>query len=46
MLRPFVRIGILTVALSLFPRPLVASPITIDFESLSDQVCRTRSLRV
>lgn len=36
MLRPFVRIGILTVALFWFPRPLVASPITIDFESLND----------
>ena len=36
MLRPFVRIGILTVALFWFPRPLLASPITIDFESLSD----------
>lgn len=35
-MRPFVRIGILTVALFWFPRPLVASPITIDFESLND----------
>jgi hypothetical protein len=36
VLRPFVRIGILTVALFCLPRPLVASPITVDFESLND----------
>ena len=38
MLRLIVRVGIVTFALFWLPRPVVASPITIDFESLVDLI--------